>query len=147
MQVISKAFGLHLLWFPFQEFLKDNHVLFANGGRKEKILQRKPRRATMSSRRLSNAKRIINLIPILKSNLVLVDCWPESHPNLVNVAERMGELKLIEGYILLISLLTWCLLPLFAMTFLVRYTLEGKELEFYMKKIQRKKGKGRDGAA
>lgn len=28
----------------------------------------------------------------------------------------------------------------------VRYILEGKELEFYMKKIQRKKGKGAGGA-
>lgn len=28
-----------------------------------------------------------------------------------------------------------------------RYILEGKELEFYMKKIQRKKGKGGAGAA
>jgi small subunit ribosomal protein S8e len=28
------------------------------------------------------------------------------------------------------------------MSFGYRYVLEGKELEFYMKKIQRKKGKG-----
>lgn len=27
-----------------------------------------------------------------------------------------------------------------------RYILEGKELEFYMKKLQRKKGKGASGA-
>lgn len=31
--------------------------------------------------------------------------------------------------------------------FIIRYILEGKELEFYMKKIQRKKGKSGAGAA
>lgn len=30
----------------------------------------------------------------------------------------------------------------FTMIPVIRYILEGKELEFYMKKIQRKKGKG-----
>lgn len=32
-------------------------------------------------------------------------------------------------------------------TVMHRYILEGKELEFYMKKIQRKKGKGAGAAA
>lgn len=77
----------------------------------------------------------------------MVDCWLASLLGLVNVAELMGELIRIE-YIV------WCTefpvsLSYFSSPspfFFNRYILEGKELEFYMKKIQRKKGKGAGGA-
>ncbi|KAF9610981.1 hypothetical protein IFM89_026261 [Coptis chinensis] len=69
-------------------------------------------------RKLEKRKEEQKLDSHIKSSLVVVGCWPVSLPALVSVAELMGE-----------------------------YILEGKELEFYMKKLQRKKGKGSAGAA
>lgn len=81
----------------------------------------------------------------------MAGCWLPLPLALVNAAELTGELIAI----------VYCLHLLFHaaifiiyknrrsedISFVNRYILEGKELEFYMKKIQRKKGKGGAGAA
>lgn len=61
--------------------------------RKEKELQRKQRRVTMLSGRLRSASKAVNLIPILKSSLVVVDCWLASLLDQANAVELMGKSK------------------------------------------------------
>lgn len=94
----------------------------------------------MSRENLRNARKIGNLTPTLKSNLVVGDCWPVFLLVPDNVAGLMGMLKPdLSDYVCvnIVLLFAYLIFPK-----LCRYILEGKELEFYMKKLQRKKGKG-----
>lgn len=56
-------------------------------------------------------------------------------------------LHLLLSFIIKPNLNIVMVLIIFLKMFTSRYILEGKELEFYMKKLQRKKGKGAAGAA
>lgn len=47
----------------------------------------------MLSGRLRSASKAVNLIPILKSSLVVVDCWLASLLDQANVVELMGKSK------------------------------------------------------
>ena len=77
---------------------------------------------------------------------MLVGCWPASRPAQVNVADLMGKRKqetiFCESVAIFFSLHSSSYISHLLKCFPFRYILEGKELEFYMKKIQRKKGKG-----
>ena len=95
----------------------------------------------MSPGSLRSVSKVEHLTHISKSSLGAVGCWRASLLDQDNVVDLMGEHKSFYIF-LLYSVL--CRLILFPNQFLfsIRYILEGKELEFYMKKIQRKKGKG-----
>lgn len=83
---------------------------------------------------------------MLKSSLDLDVCWLAFLLVRVNVVDPMG--KCIYHAVCIRGL------GIFSRTFSLffvplnsdRYILEGKELEFYMKKIQKKKGKAAGGA-
>lgn len=83
-------------------------------------------------------------MPTSKSNLVVADCWHVFLLARVNVAGLMGMLQLFvaecfgAGWDYLFIFVAYPFFP----PDLCRYILEGKELEFYMKKLQKKKGKG-----
>jgi hypothetical protein len=47
----------------------------------------------MLSGRLRSASKAVNLIPILKSSLVVVDCWLASLLDQANAVELMGKSK------------------------------------------------------
>ena len=99
---------------------------------------------------MRSVKQIVNLIPTLRSSSVLVGCWPAFPLVPVNVGEPMGKLKLGQKICSALPLLLpvqYVLLWLVYSLSFGRYILEGKELEFYTRKIQRKKGKGAGAAA
>jgi hypothetical protein len=99
----------------------------------------------MLSGSLRSASKAVHLIPILKSSLGAVDCWLAFLLDQANAVELMGKPKgLLFFCILLFVSVLFCYLTIF---FSTRYILEGKELEFYMKKLQRKKGKATGAAA
>lgn len=62
--------------------------------------QKKLRRATMLLGSLKSARRTAHSMLTLKSNLVLVGCWPAFLHAQVNVAELMGKLALIRKFLL-----------------------------------------------
>ncbi|XLR69317.1 hypothetical protein S83_019989, partial [Arachis hypogaea] len=53
---------------------------------KVRTLQRKPRKATMCREKSRNARKIVSLILMLKSSLVVGDCWLALLLDLINVA-------------------------------------------------------------
>lgn len=77
---------------------------------------------------------------------MLVGCWLAFLHALVNVVELTGKLMLIASFYSA-AIVDWFVPYLAELVYIYRYILEGKELEFYMKKLQRKKGKGGAGAA
>lgn len=101
------------------------------------LLLKKLRKVTMFREKLRSARKIANLMLTLKSNLVVADCWHVFHLALDNVAGPTGMLKRL--FVLTLYSLSFAFL---IFSNLCRYILEGKELEFYMKKLQKKKGKG-----
>jgi len=67
-------------------------------------------------------------------------CWLVSLQGLASAGVLMG-IHYVPSLIIFVetSLITFCS---YVLQMMCRYILEGKELEFYMKKIQKKKGKG-----
>lgn len=99
----------------------------------------------MFSESLRSVRKVAHLIPTLKSSLVVEGCWQPYHPVQVNAAELMGETKIhiSNSFVFFFCCILFCYVTKLHLN---RYILEGKELEFYMKKIQRKKGKGASAA-
>lgn len=119
-----------------------NFLIFWFEPRRLKLLLKKLRKVAMCRENLSSVRKIGNLIPTSKSSLVVDVCLPAFHHALVNVAGLMGMynspcLRIFFGKLHL----CFCCSLYFFHVISNRYILEGKELEFYMKKLQKKKGK------
>ena len=96
----------------------------------------------MSPGSLRIVSKVEHLTHISKSSLGAVGCWRASLLDQDNVVDLMGEHKSFYIFSFVFSFVSSYSISKPISFFFIRYILEGKELEFYMKKIQRKKGKG-----
>lgn len=113
------------------------------------LLRRRSKRVATSKRSWRNGRKAASSIPTSRSSLVAAVSWPASHLALGNAAAPMGN-KTSSFFFRRFNKSNSLSFPSRAkLCFASRisYILEGKELEFYMKKIQRKKGKGAGAAA
>lgn len=102
----------------------------------------------MSKESWKRGNRIARLTHMSRSNLLVGVYWLQSHRDLASVVVLMGMNSLIIMYCdISVKNAQFHWLTHLLSTNFDSYILEGKELEFYMKKLQKKKGKGAGAAA